>query len=196
MFITTHETREDARSSDVGLSSLHEATLPDRGLEGRRGSLGGRNMAGFYDGAYGNPRLQFPLRTIDYDNSDRASFGSAVSNPRLFHGTVLHAPCEEHICCDRRGIVVCRCSRGSSNSAKPDTRAGCGSTLDDHTACNAARCEPDDGSSRIHDPHAGSSARSCSRTTPGDRTNPAGTTPRYGRTNLRDPSSRPRTTHR
>jgi hypothetical protein len=139
---------------------------------------------------------RLPFRTIDYDNSDRASFGSAVSNPRLFHGTVLHAPCEEHICCDRRGIVVCRCSRGSSNSAKPDTRAGCGSTLDDHTACNAARCEPDDGSSRIHDPHAGSSARSCSRTTPGDRTNPAGTTPRYGRTNLRDPSSRPRTTHR
>ncbi len=39
--LRTHVTREGARSSDAGLSSLHEATLPDRGREGTRGSWPG-----------------------------------------------------------------------------------------------------------------------------------------------------------
>lgn len=53
---TTHVTREGARSSDAGLSSLHEATLPDRGREGAE-EVGRDRQEFFYDASHGIPRL-------------------------------------------------------------------------------------------------------------------------------------------
>jgi len=54
--VATHVTREAARSSDAGLSSLHEPTLPDRGREGV-GEVARDRQDLFYDASYGNPRL-------------------------------------------------------------------------------------------------------------------------------------------
>ncbi len=54
--VATHVTREVARSSYAGLSSLHDATLPDRGREGVA-EVSGDRQGHFYDASHGNPRL-------------------------------------------------------------------------------------------------------------------------------------------